>query len=141
MPAGQSGIGAHISIGGNSTGNIAVGKDIRQSQVEAGQATVLPEDLAEIQRLFAGLRQEVAAAAPEQHQRAAVERLDELEEAVTAENPDLTTMAYVKSWFSKNLPKVADAVGRVLVSPVVTRVVAAAGDVAAAEVRHQLLGM
>ncbi len=62
-----------------------------------------------------------------------LERLDELEEAVTAEEPDLATMAYVKHWFLTKLPSVAGVVTSILVNPIVGKLVQSAGAAAIAE--------
>jgi len=66
--------------------------------------------------------------------------VQELEEAVTAEKPDLTTMEYVKQWFVKNLPGLAGAVTGVVVNPIVGKLVEAAGDALAAEFRRRFGG-
>ena len=61
----------------------------------------------------------------------------ELEEAVTAKKPDLTTMEYVKRWFARNLPELAGAVTGVIIHPIVGKLVEAAGDGLAAEFRRR----
>lgn len=82
----------------------------------------------------------MAAEAPPEKKEAALERVQELEEAVTAEKPDLTTMEYVKQWFVKNLPGLAGAVTGVVVNPIVGKLVEAAGDALAAEFRRRFGG-
>ena len=49
-------------------------------------------------------------------------------------------MVYVKQWFAKNLPHLAEKVGALVTSPIVTRLVAAAGDAAVAEFRRRFGG-
>jgi hypothetical protein len=79
------------------------------------------------------LRDRIAAQAPPEEQGPALERLDELEEAVTAEEPDLTTVQYVKRWFLRKLPSMAGLVTALLVNPIVGKLVQSAGDAAVAE--------
>jgi hypothetical protein len=57
----------------------------------------------------------------------------ELEEALTAEKPDLTTVQYVKRWFARNLPALAGSLTSLLVHPLVGRLVQAGGDALVAE--------
>ena len=129
------------TISGDVSGQVAVGKGITQTQI-AGVAKpeVTEVDLAELQRALADLKAKVAAEAPPEKKDAALERLGELEETVTAEEPDLTTMEYVKNWFVKNLPGLAGAVTSVVVHPIVGKLVEAAGDTLAAEFRRRFGG-
>ena len=52
----------------------------------------------------------------------------------------MTTMEYVKRWFVKNLPGLAEAVTGVVVHPIVGKLVEAAGDALAAEFRRRFGG-
>src|SRR5687768_12949172 len=83
---------------------VAVGKGITQSQT---QVEVTPEDVAELQQMFADLKakieQEVAPAEKER----ALERVEELHEAVTAKEPDIATVEAVNNWFVKKEPAVS----------------------------------
>ncbi len=54
-----------------------------------------------------------------------------------ATKPDLTTMEYVKNWFEKHLPQMAGAIISVLVNPIVGKVVEAAGELAAGELKRR----
>jgi len=127
--------GDHISgnISGNISGQVAVGKNIAQTQRVGARADLTDDEQAELQQLFVDLRSRVAAEAPPEQQQAAVERAQELEEALTAEEPDLATAQYVKSWFLKRLPGLAGIVTGVLVNPVVGKLVQSAGDAAVAQ--------
>jgi hypothetical protein len=127
---GGDSISAHIE--GTITGQVAVGKDITQEQ-RAGAAGPTEEELAALREELAGLRLLVEAQAPPERKQAALERVDELAQAVMAEKPDLTTMEYVTRWFGKHLPAMAGAVTSVVVNPIVGRLVAAAGDALAGE--------
>jgi hypothetical protein len=122
-------------VTGPVQGAVAVGKDISQQQdVGSMQLTVTEAERAELSALFAGLRRDVSAAVPESERRAALERVDELEQAVVADRPDLTTVQYVKQWFARKLPAAAGLITSLLVHPLVGRIVERAGDKLAEEI-------
>jgi hypothetical protein len=124
------------SITGQVQGQVAVGKDIAQEQrVDSMNLEVTEAELAELRQAFADLKAQVAASAPPESKDAAVERVGELEEAVIAEEPDLTTVQYVKQWFVKNLPGLAGSVTGILIHPVVGKLVEAAGEAIAERFR------
>jgi hypothetical protein len=129
----------HVDIGGSVAegGQVAVGRDIEQRYTRISQQapTVTEADLAELRRAVDEVRARIRAEAPPEQRAAALERVDEVEQAVVAEEPDLTTLQYVRNWFMKNLPKLAGAVTGLVVHPVVGKIVEAAGDVAAAQFR------
>lgn len=132
----QDHITSNITIGGDSSGSIAVGKDISQRHIAAPVPTPTAEDWQLLDMEFTGVRQQLEALAPEKA-RSARQRLDELQEAVAAERPDLSTMEYAHGWFARNLPQLADAVSALIAHPSVKVVVAAAGDAVAAEFRRR----
>lgn len=132
MPAGDT-ISANIS-GNISGGQVAVGKDIAQNQT-VGTAAITNEELAELRTAFSELATEVEAQAPPERRAAAIERVAELEEAVLADEPDVTTIQYVGRWFRANLPQLAGAVVSIVVNPIVGKLVGAAGDALVAEFR------
>jgi len=118
-----------VITGSDVSGQVAVGEGITQAQaVGVGRPEVTETDLAELRRLLADLRARVAAGAPPDRRDAALERVDELEEAITAEEPDLTTVEYVRGWFVRHLPGLAGAVTGIIVDPVVGKLVEAAGQ-------------
>jgi hypothetical protein len=126
------------TISGDVSGQVAVGKEITQSRTEvAAVPSVTPAELAELKKLLTDLQTKVAAEAPAEKKDAAVERVEELKEAVTAEKPDLTTMEYVKNWFEKNLPALAGSVTSIVVHPIVGKLVEVAGETLAAEFRRR----
>jgi hypothetical protein len=123
---------------GNVSGQAAIGKAITQTHVASGARPEVTEaDLAELQRLLASLRVQVEAEAPPDKKEQALERVGELEEAVQAKEPDLSTMEYVRNWFAKNLPKMAGAVTGVVIHPIVGALVAAVGQSLADEYRRR----
>ena len=130
------GTGDSISanITGDVSGQVAVGKHIAQQQTVSA-ADLGAGELAQLRQAFADLRASVAAQAPPERQAAAVERVEELEQACLADEPDMTTIAYVGRWFRTNLPGLAGAVTSIFVHPVVGRIVGAAGEAIAAELR------
>jgi hypothetical protein len=130
----KSGDSISANIGNVSDrSQVAVGKGITQIQEYGPPPTA--EDIAQLQQMFAELKakieQEVAPADKEK----ALERVNELKEAVTAKEPDITTMEYVKNWFGKNVPAVASSVVDLIVNPVVGKFVAAGGKALAATFR------
>lgn len=129
----KSGDSISASIGDvGERSQVAVGKGITQTQTYSAPPVVTSEDRAQLQEMFdelkAKIEQEVA---PVERERA-LARVDELKEAVTAKEPDLTTMEYVKNWFGKNVPSVASSVVDLIVHPLVAKFVAAGGKALAA---------
>jgi tetrahydromethanopterin S-methyltransferase subunit G len=129
-----------VSIGGSvqEGGQVGVGRDISQSYVRThteGPAPVTEADLAELRQAVENVRAEIVAEVPPDQQAAALERVDELQEAVLAEEPDLTTLQYVRKWFGKNLPRLAGSITGLILHPVVGKVVEAAGELAASQFR------
>jgi hypothetical protein len=122
------------NISGGVSGQVAVGKHIAQHQTVSA-ADLSGDELAQLRQAFADLRADVAAQAPPERQAAAVERIEELEQACLADEPDTTTIAYVGRWFKTNLPGLAGAVTGIVIHPLVGRIVGAAGQAIAAELR------
>ena len=135
----SQGSGDHISatISGTVSGQVAVGKDIAQSQQIGAPAELSEEERMALAQAFADVQDQIRAAAPPETSAAALERLDELEEAVGAPEPDLSTMEYVSGWFAKNLPSVAGAIAGIVVHPVVGKMVSAAGEALAGEFKRR----
>lgn len=123
-------VSADVSVTGAVSGQVAIGKQIEQRQAlgDAAVAAVTEAEREQVRLAFAQLREQVAAGAPPEQRAAAVERVGELEAAVFAEEPDLTTVQYVTRWFRKNLPSLAGAVTGLVVHPLVGRLVQVAGD-------------
>ena len=127
--------GDHISgsVTGDVTGQVGIGKTISQTQ-QIGPAPPLTEaERAELAELFAAVKAQVGVQVPDDQRGPALERVQELQEALTAEEPDLGVAHYIKKWFLKRAPTVAGLITGVLVNPLVGKLVQSAGDVAAAE--------
>ena len=90
-----------MSIGGSVAegGLVGVGRIISQSYVRtSGQAPAVAEaDLAELRRAVEEVKAQIRAKAPAE-QAVALQRVDEPEHAVVAEQPDLTPLQYVRKW-------------------------------------------
>jgi hypothetical protein len=128
------------TVTGDVSGQVAIGKGISQTRTSGSVTERISEaELAELQHAFAELRVQVAAGAPEEAREPALGRLDELEEAVTAEEPDVTTMEYVRRWFVKHVPGIAGSVVGLLVNPIVGKLVQVAGDSVAAEFDRRIV--
>ena len=126
------------TISGNVSGQVAVGKQITQTQtIGAPAELVTDKELEDLRAAFAALKTQIVAQAPPEKKEAAAERVAELEEAVHAKEPDLDTISYVKNWFTKNLPGLAGAVTGLVIHPIVGKVVGAAGEALASEFKSR----
>jgi hypothetical protein len=135
--------GDHISATVGNVGSrsqVAFGKDIAQQQTHGAAAQLTPAEMAQLHSMFDELRAKVEQEAPPEEKEKALERVDELKEAVTAKQPDLTTMQHVKNWFGKHLPALAGSVVSVIVHPLVGKLVEAGGDALTAAFRNQFGG-
>lgn len=132
--------GIQATITGDVSGQIALGHNNSQSRIEV-RTPVTRVDVDELQQIIAQLRGRVEAEAPADKKDAALEHVDELQQAVLDKEPDLSTMEYVKNWFGKNVPGLAGAVVSVVVHPIVGKLVEAAGDAIAAEFKLRFRGL
>lgn len=116
-----------IHIGGNASGQIAVGNNIEQSQTKIMQS-ITADEVEKLRQLFVKLEKEVETDVTPDKKDAAREQVIKLEQAVVKEKPDLRTMERVKNWFGKNAPALLGTVASVIVNPIVGKLVAAGGD-------------
>lgn len=131
----------NVTLSGPVSGQVAIGRDINQmNMIGVARPEVTQADLTELRHVLADVKAQLESDAVPEKKVAALERMAELEEAVTAKRPDLTTMEYVKRWFARNLPELAGAVTGVIVHPIVGKLVEAAGDGLAAEFRRRFGG-
>lgn len=127
----------HATISGNVNGQVAIGHGNRLVNKEVSHVPqVTDADIREWSRLLDEIRRELVGTSFEAVEQAQ-ERLAELEDAVTAPRPELSTMEYVRNWFAKTLPRWSAAVTSLVVHPVVVKLVAAAGDELATEFRNR----
>lgn len=135
----EEGKNIKATITGDVSGQIAVGDQNVQTQ-SIFQARLSKEEAEELAGLFATLREQVAAEAPPEAKDEALERVGELEGAITAEEPDVSMIDTVKGWFADKLPKLGKAVSGLILHPLVGKLVGAAGDAIAGEFRRRLGG-
>ena len=130
---------AHTTVRGTvsnvSGGQVAIGGTVSQTSTSMVPQGPSEADLAALLQQFATLRNEVLADADTPD--AAAEKLDELEAAITADKPELSTMEYVRDWFVKYAPKFAGAVTALVVNPIVGALVGAAGETVATEFKRR----
>ncbi|WJV47322.1 hypothetical protein [Streptomyces flavofungini] len=97
-------------------------------------ARVAEAQLEELRGEFARVREFIEGldGAGEREKGAAVDRLEELEAAVTDDEPDVRTMGRVRAWFAEKLPAALGAVTALLLHPTAALLVQAAGEDVAA---------
>jgi hypothetical protein len=129
---------ARVDMRGDNYGQFSVGDDNTLIQSNRPPGPPLTEaEMAELRQAVAALREQVAAQAPPDKQAMALGLVDEVEKTVTAKNPEVSTMQYVRKWFTDNLPELAGVVTSLLLSPLVGKAVEAAGGAALAEYRRR----
>lgn len=117
---------------------IAVGENIKQTKMLYSEPSeVTEEDINIVRGLFTELRSKIEKDAPEDKRSAALERISEMESELTEGHPQLSTFDYVKNWFGKNLPSFVGGVVSVIVHPIVGKIVEAAGEIAAEEIKKR----
>jgi hypothetical protein len=127
-----------VITGGDVSGQVAVGEGITQIRMAgSSRLEVTAAEWTELRQALAEVKAIVAEEAPPEKRDAALERVAELEEAVITEEPDLTTMRYVKRWFDKNLPGLAGVVERVVAHPIVSKRLEVAGAPLPTEFRRR----
>lgn len=134
----QPSISANITAQ-DVSGQVVVGNQntLNQQIGPSAESMVTPAELEELRQQFQQLKQQIQAEASPDKQAAALERVEELEAAITAEKPDLTTIQYVKNWFGKHLPKLTGTLTSIVVNPIVGKLVEAAGEMAAVDFRDR----
>jgi outer membrane murein-binding lipoprotein Lpp len=135
----ESGNVVHVTFSGANSGQLVAGTgNTAIFQQTAVHGPVTEADLTELRSAVDRVRDAVDAEplAPAAAAKAR-EKLDDLEEAVTAAEPDLSTMEHVRNWFGKNLPRLAGLVAGIVIHPVVGRLAEAAGDALATEFRRR----
>jgi hypothetical protein len=126
--------------GATVSGTVGVGKGIEQRQAVGTMTTqVTQAELDDLRSSFDAVRAQVRAEAPDDKREPALERIDELEQALVTDKPDPATAGYVKGWFARNVPAIAGAVLSLVVHPVVGKLVEAGGN-ALADQFAQLVG-
>jgi hypothetical protein len=120
-------------------GQVAVGKDIRQVWTQ-GPAQLSPTERAELDRLLSGLSSELRRLDLDERTRIlAEERMQELQNELTKKDaaPDPSNIKVAGNWLLDRVPGIAGVVAGLFTSPVVGKVVKAAGDVATGWIRDR----
>lgn len=91
----------------------------------------------DLDTLFQSLLKLVEEQAPAPKKQEALQQVHTLRSAIQASKPDVSRMQSVLNWFKRSVPQLAGAVTSVVVHPIVGRVVEAAGEVAADELRRR----
>ena len=126
------------NIKGDISGQVAVGKNIKQEQtIITENIQVTEAELDELKSVISDLKEKIKSEVSPDMQNAATERIEELEKAITEEKPDLTTMEYVQNWFVKNLPSIAGGVTSLVIHPIVGKLVQAGGDALVTEFNNR----
>lgn len=101
--------GISVNITGDVSGQIVVGshnkviKSITHSESPSAE-------LEELRHLLIDLKNKIQTESSDDKKENALERVNELEQAIFEKKPDRTTIEYVQNWFRKNLPSLAEAV-------------------------------
>ncbi|MCL4530669.1 MAG: hypothetical protein M1282_14815 [Chloroflexi bacterium] len=123
------------NISGNISGQVAIGSNIQQ--VHSITSSLTDDEIKELSALVEKLREQVMADAPPDKRGPALYKTKELEQAINATKPDVSTMAQIRDWFVKNIPQLAGAVTGLVVNPLVGKLVEAAGDAIAHEFKER----
>ncbi|MBW4429619.1 MAG: pentapeptide repeat-containing protein [Nostoc desertorum CM1-VF14] len=90
-------------------------------------------DLDKFRQMVYQIKAQVEREAFNEKKEAALLRIVELEESIISKEPDLDTIAYVKKWFSKNLPQHSTAITQLIVHPSVIKLITSVDDAIANE--------
>lgn len=118
---------------------VAIGKEIKQTITRAPTELTTAERV-EIVRLLAELKNQLASLdIPEKKKLVGQEFVGQLEEELTKSEapPDASTIKVAGDWLLNNIPALAGTVASVFASPIVGKVVEAAGDIAAEWVKKR----
>jgi hypothetical protein len=118
------------NVGENA--QVGVGKDIHQTQITAAERAQLDD-------LFAELAAEVAVKAPADQRAAAVAKVQDLKDSLTAAKPDLDRGEQAKRWLLDHLPGIGEALTGTFVNPILGKLVGLAGEAIAAEFKRRFL--
>jgi hypothetical protein len=122
----------NINMGGVSGGQVVIG----DYNTVAQRVGLTPQETAELKSLFATTRSEVEAEAPPERREEALAQTEELERAVLAEQPDPGRIQGIIGWFKKHAPQVAGTIVSMVATPIVGKVVEAAGEAIAGRFRE-----
>ncbi|GFH36026.1 hypothetical protein [Streptomyces pacificus] len=121
-------VAGHTTVGNRNRVSGGIGAPTGpDSAVTSEQVQELRDEFARVRGLI-----EEADGAGEREKGAAADRLEELEESITGDQPDVRTMTKVHAWFAQRLPAVLGAVSSLLLHPTAALLAQAAGEDVAA---------
>jgi len=127
-----------VVVGGDLSGQVGVGSHITQQQLQGAPASITAEDRAALEDALAELRGLVGDQTDDSVRAAAEERVDELSQTLLDDaTPDLGTLEYVRGWLLRHVRPAGEAVNRLLLSPLVGKLVGAGGDALVAEFQRR----
>jgi len=110
MPKEQKGKAViRVNITGDVSGRVVVGDNNQVIKSVAVLSTAVVTQQ-EISKLLHDLKIKIHAEVLEDKREDALSRVLELEQTLLEKEPNLVTVGYVKRWFDKNLPHLADTV-------------------------------
>ena len=126
----------NVKVGRDLSGQLVIGdRNKVVSGLEARAATVSEHD--ELRTLIDQLRALLDVQADDVATEGSAQ-LDELEDVIAAGKPDLGKLQRICDWFKKKIPELAGTIGKIVVSPLVAELTAAASDDLSAEVSRHL---
>ena len=111
---------------------VGIGKGITQTSISI-TPQLSSEELAEVSRMFATLREQLAALdIPQSKKLTGQELASELEKELTKTDgaPDGNAIKFLGSWLLDNIPAMAGTITGIFASPIVGKLVEASGDLA-----------
>src|ERR1044071_830787 len=132
-PAGDQ----NLTITDSQVGTASVGSHNVVMTTGGGEVVIKGLDAEAVAEVFAALvplRAQALAEVPPAEQVAARARINDLETALTAPQPDPRKASEILCWFRTHVPKLAGAVAGVLLTPAVSPIVPALGEAAVADI-------
>ncbi|MDF5754346.1 hypothetical protein [Spongiactinospora sp. TRM90649] len=125
-------------MGGDLSGQVVAGDRnvVTWNQVKPDNVDIARQ-LSELRAVLDELRAKVTAEGGVESETG-LQKIDELEEAISADEPDLATVEHVDGWFRRKMPALATKVNTILLGPLVASVIAAGGAALVAEFTRRL---
>lgn len=134
-----------VANGGDSFQDIhirgvgAVGRGAQAIVGEMPGLDLTQEQIRTITHLFEDFQKQLGAVGDlgEAKRKEAQGKAEELREELTNEKPQHSTIEYLKTWLLKNVPAMAGTLTSIFATPIVGKVVEAAGEIAAQKLRER----
>ena len=98
-----------VNIAGDMSGQVVIG-DNNQVIKSIAHLPDNSEKVEELRRLLDELKIRIQMELQEGNREDALKKVDELEYAILETKPDLATIEYVKQWFAKKSPSLAEVI-------------------------------